>query len=370
MGKCAWFAHPKQKNRNGSLYNNKPGITLKQKIIKTLNKLWNWRNIHAYLLIQWFKSFGPHGANGLEQIHSTLNKLLLYLKNDGVGLKRLPAISAIQKLAIVYRRLDKILHEQTAKLYHEHPGDIAMLNDMYQEICKIRGFKELSSSFDEFGHNLLYFEEASIDINHYTNNLDWEGSLDTRTALQWEDQQVILQFVDENQAVLEDNDGYLHDHTALAEIGYRLKKQVSGYEVAKIARSFWYRNYDSDDDWDEKQLQQDSLLRRLKNTQKKASEYNGDPPSHNFKYNNNIQSLTHKYIYRLFHHYGDRNKTMAQCREIYTGIQLPKPKRKKTKKSTSSNTNKNTTNRRGRRNNNNNNSNNTRSKSKTSTSST
>ena len=234
-------------------------------------RLWNWRSIHAYWLCQKFESFGCHGANALEQVHSTLKNILLFLKYEGISLKRLAPIAAIQMLYIYYKRLDNLLHLNGAKLMREYPDSLDMIKRMYKKMDEIRGFSDIYTGYDDFNQKLLYYENISIDVSDYLDGVKWQDALLSTTDLNEDDTDIIWRFIDENEDDFVMNSGWMKSSTKLNELKKYLSKKISNKDLKNVLREYWFApDTDSEDDIDE--ADEDDVYRKLSGKKKKLDE--------------------------------------------------------------------------------------------------
>ena len=234
-------------------------------------RCWNWRSIHAYWLCQKFESFGCHGANALEQAHSTLKNILLFLKYEGISLKRLAPIAAIQMLYIMYKRLDNLLHLNGAKLMREYPESVEMIKRMYAKMEEIRGFSDIYSGYDEFGQKTMYYEDISIQAADYLDGIKWRDALVSTTSLNDNDNDIIWRFIDENEDDFINNSGWMRDTTKLEELKKYLSKKINNNDLRKVLRENWFApDTDSEDDIDEDD--EDDVYRKISGKKKKLDE--------------------------------------------------------------------------------------------------
>ena len=338
----ARHAHPEQKHRNKRNYNRKPGISDRKKLWNLLYRLWGWRPIHAYWLCCIFESFGCHGANALEQLHSICKNILLFLKYEGISLKRLAPIAAIQKLYILHSRLHNLLHINGAKLATEYPDDVEMLNRMYTKLEQIRGFNDLYSGYDEFGHKIMYYDDISIKAEDYLDNIVWRDALKSTTTLNDDDTDNIWRFINDNEDDFINNSGWMKDKSKLDKLSRILSKDINHNDLKDVLYNYWFApDTDTDDDID--MDDEDDIYRRLSSKKKKLDElsdlvlwsiscillilYNnlnrwkGPAPEHGFRYDNNdIKSPSHDHDIHIFHQFGSKGSSAQKCREIYTGL--------------------------------------------------
>lgn len=274
----AIHGHEQQKHWNGKRYNTKPSVRNRTKIWKMIYRLWEWKHTRALSIIRYYKSFGPMGANGLEQIHSTINNVTPWVKVEGVGIKRLAAVAAIQQLAVLKRRLQNILVTNKAKLYKEFPEDVKMLQEMQQVVTEIRGFDEFHERYDELNQNLLYYEDASIHYQDYVDDLNPKAALDQRTPLRLRDRQKIREFVDEHMEEMAENGGFIPSVADLIPLKKKLRKVIHLKELKHITHSYFMEpdqsdnsDSDSDSDYDTDDEYQ-TYRKQLSSKQKKLSE--------------------------------------------------------------------------------------------------
>lgn len=267
-------AHPEQRHRNKKHYNRKSGIPNSKKMWDHRDSLFVYRKAYAYWLNRFHKSFGPQGSNVLENAHSLLKKLLKWLRYTSVGINKLPAILAVQKLAVIYRRLVSILETNSDRLDKYRPQDRPVLQEMYQLVDKIRGFNDINESYDETGHSLLYFEKASRDIDDYLQGFNWEESIDKKTRISFSDKELIWQYIDEHCETLEKNNGLLTNEKLLKKIAKEVKKDLTPYEIRELIKTYWYdddETTDSEDDDEDSEDEDMHDLGRLSSKQKKYS---------------------------------------------------------------------------------------------------
>ena len=264
VAKHAIHAHPEQSHLNGRHYNRKPAITKKLKITIVRNRWWIENRILTLLRAQYYQNRGPFASNGLEQIHSAIGKIFVYLRQQGIGIRRLPSIAYMQKLAIVIRRLKKLLNDYREEIQSKcGVEEIRMLRRMLklcEEICSFQHIHD-DIAMDEFKQYIMYYENASLDIGDYTDNLEWWKCIDRRSRLDYADKQRVWHFLDkiiqETPDLLSKNDGILPvDHQLLNLIQKSLRKHVTPGELQQIIRNQFIGRYadgrekDSNDDSD------------------------------------------------------------------------------------------------------------------------
>ncbi len=331
-------AHPKQRHRNGKLYNNKRGgIARSAKAYKQRDIPWTRKYQTAVRAAQDWLQRGQHGSNLTETGHANTGHIFPYLSHRRVHIDYIPSTQLMIKNALNDRKTKYLIKDKRNN--PEKYSDVATAHLAKIEAYNkdTRGIDAIRDGLDDYNHGILYYPHIDRTQEYHLQGFDETKCYSRVSKKQIDNHEKLLYTVYTSKKTFygdfSDPSQITEDLDILLYLQEETNYTLTTKEIRQIINTHWYDtdnefDLDEDDFVDEEMSKKSHKFDEIVNADRSHPMFT--TATHGYRYPNNPLYENIKTI-NSFSQKTD-TKSARQARELFTNVLRQNTKTNNTKK--------------------------------------